>query len=105
MPDSCICLYDNDWEQPDFHCVSFPKAAKPHVCGECGEEIKKGEKYELVKGKWDGYLNTHKTCLTCMNVRNSLFSCGWVYGQVWEDIKEWFREAYPEEGDDYSWLR
>jgi len=102
---SCICLYSGDWEQPDFTHVTFPKAAKPHHCCECGAEIKKGEKYELTKGKWDGRMDTHKTCIPCMNVRNHLMVCGWVYGQLWEDIREHFRGTEPEEGDDYEWLK
>ena len=83
---SCICL-DVDGIN-DFFSERIVTAAKTHVCGECREDIPRGVKYERASGKCDGDFWTVKTCLACKNVRDSLFTCGFQYGSLWEVIHE-----------------
>jgi len=84
--DSCICV-DID-EYPRVHAMEVRKARKQHWCGECGEAIEIGEEYEHYSGLWDGHWQSHKMCMTCVRIRNSLFSCGWICGEMWNDIHE-----------------
>jgi hypothetical protein len=50
----------------------YPKANKDHRCCECSGEIKRGEKYQKVKGCWDGKWHTFKTCEDCADLRHEL---------------------------------
>ena len=103
----CVCVYEYADHGPEFSCTTFPVAAKEHECCECGEVISKGTKHEVVKGKWDGYFSQHRTCMACKNVRDNMMSCGWVYGELWHDIRQAFEDEYgaDDEDDDYEWLR
>jgi len=54
-------------------------------CGECGREIKKGEKYEWYRGKYDGVAYTHHTCLDCVSLRDHFFY-DWTFERLWDDF-------------------
>lgn len=85
---SCTCImsgYDGD-DKPSFHRITTHKARKQHKCGECGHPILVGERYEKVVGVWDGEFSTQLTCLGCVDVRNTLFCDGWIYGDIWNDL-------------------
>jgi len=102
----CVCVYGYEDHGPEFSVQLFPRAAKEHQCCECGETIKKGEKHEVVKGKWEGHFTQYRTCMACKNVRDNMMSCGWAYGELWSDIEEAFRNEYGADGnDDYGWLK
>ena len=58
MSYECLC----DFDPPEWHRTSRPKAAKPHRCEECAAPIKAGERYRYDVGKWDGYIWTVHTC-------------------------------------------
>ncbi len=80
----------DDGDSPDFYNQRVLTAAKTHKCTECREPILKGSQYERVDGVWEGYWTTHKTCMTCVEIRDH-FSCeGWIFGQLWEDLAENF---------------
>jgi hypothetical protein len=61
-------------ERPSVSSEEFPKARKKHKCCECHREIAIGEKYQLVKGCWDGEWSKYKTCLPCYELRNKINS-------------------------------
>lgn len=61
-------------------------ARKTHKCGECCREIAKGEKYEKVTQIWEGKIETQKTCLDCVSIRNAFFCNGWLWGNILEDL-------------------
>jgi hypothetical protein len=84
--DCCLVDIDVDSGEGDG-CVwvNFPTARKFHVCGECGEHIKPGQKYEHVRGQTDGRFSTCKTCLVCHELRER-FCCGFYYEYVLSDI-------------------
>ncbi len=66
-------------------------ARKRHRCGECRGPIAAGEQHERVDGLWDGEWETHRTCASCVEIRNH-FACGggWLFGQLWDDLAENF---------------
>ena len=87
MFDCCCSTIEGD--PPEFLVDKIVEARKDHVCCECGSEIKKGERYEKVVGKWDGEIDTIKTCLVCKTIREDLL-CSWTYGMLKEDLWECF---------------
>lgn len=87
----CPLSGSDDCERPSVHDVSLPRARKGYSCTECGDGgIKKGDRYELVKGMWDGAWDTHRTCLSCVEIRDHFACDGFIYGQLWEDIENNF---------------
>lgn len=65
------------------------RARKAHVCGECRRVIRPGEVYEFQKLlDGDKSFSTHNTCIPCSDVRDSMFKCGYYFGEVWQDIHE-----------------
>lgn len=98
----CICGLDGDFD-PMPYCRRYYTARQSHICCECGEEIKPGDKFELVNGCWDGHWSCYKTCTPCMNIANQLFPCGHVHGRLRRDLKEHFGIDFltepPEEED------
>lgn len=90
----CCPLSGAYGDHPSCSTTSHPRARKQHQCGECYEEIPAGAKYEKTTGVWDGHPSTHKTCLSCAEIRDH-FACGEGYaiGEVWNDLEENF---FPE---------
>lgn len=70
MSFACDCSCDSD-NYPEFYVEEYPISRKEHECCECGELIKKGQKYQKVAGKWDGDFQTYKTCMTCVKIRDT----------------------------------
>ena len=75
------------------------KAAKMHLCSECGREIALGETYHYETTIFEGSRDSSKTCAHCMVGREWLIkNCGgFIYGEVIEEIQE--------HGDEYPKLR
>jgi len=85
----CACIY-SEYDIDSAVCLGTDtrRARKTHTCDECGREIATGEEYERAFGV-DGTLTwTHKTCRSCLEVREAFF-CQWSYGGLWEDLWEW----------------
>jgi len=68
----CFC----DYEPPEFYNKYSLRARKVHRCEECGGEIRAGEKYEYVSGKWCGDFSTFKTCERCADLRQWVKNSG-----------------------------
>lgn len=47
-----------DGDSPEVFEEREIVARAEHACGECGETIARGERYERVKGLWDGSWST-----------------------------------------------
>lgn len=104
MYDTCVCIDANEY--PEVYNSTIKTARKEHKCYECGDPIKKGQKYEYVNGKWDGEWTVFKTCITCVNIREDLFACGYNHGSLWEDLRNAFRDTIPYgEEDNLDWLK
>jgi hypothetical protein len=84
--DSCICVDPDEVSQ--LLRRTKRTARKEHQCCECRCAIKPGERYELDVTVFEGFVEPHKTCRSCLRIRNSLFECGWYYGEIWERIHE-----------------
>ena len=90
---SCYCDYDS----PEFYNQKEVVAKKQHTCNECDSNIKVGETYENVFGKWNGQITTYKTCGDCLNLRFALetTSCYClIHGSLIEDFQESIRECW-----------
>lgn len=90
---SCSCIYDSDGYGPEASTTKIRKARKQHRCFECGRTIEPGEKYEYISGIWDGAPSSYKTCLDCLSLRDVFFCGGWIYGEVWNEFREWLYEG------------
>ena len=83
----CFCGCDyGDGEPVAVYNESRVVARKTHECCECGEDIRPGDRYELVKMCWGGGWGTFKTCPTCLNIRASLCGRCYVHGELRETI-------------------
>lgn len=90
MSITCCPLSSDDGNAATVHCTKRRRAAKEHSCSECRETIAKGATYEHVTGCWDGSWSTHRTCLSCVEIRNHFQCDGWIYEQLWSDLEENF---------------
>lgn len=61
----------SDYEMPSVYTETYRKAAKPHRCCECYQEILKGHTYQHVKGCWCAKWLEFKTCSMCDESRES----------------------------------
>jgi len=108
--DCCIVDYEGDGEQIDPCTITTPTANKEHVCGECGEAIKPGQKYERVEGLVSGDQFSHKTCPACLRIRKDYFCSGYGYGSIWDDLQYALEEygvaddSDPDASTDETWL-
>ena len=97
---SCFCVYTDEGDMPEFCTTKKVKARKSHKCSECRREIKAGEIYERVTGKWDD-IETYKTCTTCLNILNEFFCEGRIFGNMkwdlYENLQETLRYEFPGE--------
>lgn len=84
----CWCDYD----PAEFYSAEIRKARKAHRCEECCGEIRPGEPYEYVAGKWDGWVTTFKTCERCLDIRqwvkNNVPCFCWAHGNMLDDARE-----------------
>lgn len=78
---------DDDEHGPSYSTVTLPKAKKQHQCCECRLPILPGAVYENTFGLWDGPLS-FKTCLLCAELRDHFNRDGWIYGELWEGLRE-----------------
>lgn len=87
---ACCPLTDcDDGEYSDYGSGEV-KAAAVYECGECGDRIALGERHELATGisPLDGRRKYHRTCLSCVAVRDHFACSGWCFGQLWQDLEE-----------------
>lgn len=90
MSVQCCPLEGGGGGGPSCSSTVIRKARKPHWCCECAEDIKPGDRYEFTSGVWDGFPDSQKTCLSCVEIRDHFACHGWIFGQVWSDIEENF---------------
>lgn len=88
MTYECYC---DDGEPAEFYHLSEHKARVLHKCTECGRAIQSGERYEKVFAKWDGSVDTIKTCQRCVAIREHLKAhvrcfC-WMHHSLLDDVR------------------
>jgi hypothetical protein len=83
-----VCLshdYDGD---TSLYREGFSHARKEYGCCECGDAIPAGEQYQWASGKTgDGMFRVH-TCAACAEIRAAFFCGSWIFGEMWETIRE-----------------
>jgi hypothetical protein len=96
----CGCVYDYD--PADVYEVTWPRAAKSHVCCECGADIERGECHEYVSGLWDGHWTHFRTCQACVNIRKDVCPCGFLHEGLREAVWDLYGVDYVTgvQGDD-----
>jgi len=87
MFESCLIGGDHGVSN-ELYNETTPRAAKEHECCECYGVIRKGERYELAKGRIDGDWWSSKTCMICRSIRVSLVRGDWFVGDLWGGIVE-----------------
>lgn len=87
----CYC----DYEPSEFYKATRPRARKSHECDECLGIIHTGERYERVFAVSNGDVDTAKTCVRCLALRDYIESIArcfcWRHGCMLEDAQEWAR--------------
>jgi hypothetical protein len=84
--DVCVSM---DWDgYNDFYTEAWHRAVKPHTCIECARVIAPRESYHKASGKNDGDFFTEKTCAECAEIRKAFCCGGFVFGYLWESIRE-----------------
>lgn len=102
MEFSCDCSVTIENDGPSVMRTTLRAARKQHVCGECGEPILPGQKYEYVTGCWDGLWGDHKTCYACYLIRSHYMPTGWYYGRVADDVSECLGFDYRDDPATYE---
>ena len=98
---SCSCAYVGDHTDNSYFCSeSYPQARREHTCGECRRTISPGEKYERANLGHEGSVITFKTCEDCLSVRESFFCHGWIYQNIWSDLRKHIRNRLGEISSD-----
>jgi hypothetical protein len=95
MFEACLCVDPDDVYRALVE-YEIRVVDTPVECTECGEAILVGEEYEHFEGTLDDIdaleegeepdVDVWTTCLTCVAVRDSLFVCGWIFGEMWQRI-------------------
>jgi len=88
--DHCI---DMNGEESEFVQKTTVRAAKEHKCCECGNPILVGQEHEMVKGKWDGFWESYRTCRICAAVRADFFH-SYIYGMLWDMMEQTYGLGY-----------
>ena len=89
-----VCVDQDYNESNEFYHELIRRARKPHRCCECGETIARGQSYERATGKSDGTIWAVSTCLDCRDIRKA-FVCGtWMFGGLWESLREQLFEVW-----------
>lgn len=99
MFDACIVV--NPDEVMEHLSTTYPRARKRHVCCECLHAIKPGERYERQALVDDGDVMVYETCIPCSRIRGSLFSHGYYFGRMWNDVHEQFCLSRTSEEEDF----
>jgi hypothetical protein len=87
--EGCTCEFDGDGECSEVPTkIKVVKAKILHHCEECHGEIKPGEMYERVDGRWENEWMSIYTCIPCMKIRNHYVKGRYTYGCLRECLKE-----------------
>ena len=74
---ACYC---DDGDIADCVRTKMVRARREHKCCECDRVIERGEEHEHVRGLWEGYWESYRTCLGCMRLRDDLCRRGYCFG-------------------------
>lgn len=92
-----MCMIEQADGRLEFYRAKMVKARKAHRCEECGRVISLGEIHHSASGKFDGKVETYRTCAHCRVAGEWLErECGGhLIGGISEDIHEhWLEGGY-----------
>lgn len=81
-------------DQPNFHDERWVKARKPHRCYACSEEIRPGDRYRLLVGKWEGEFEQFRHCARCDAISRALYDAGAEEVAIDLDCGETYEENF-----------
>jgi len=84
----CACVNVDVDDYADLISDTTPTARKVFKCHECKEGITPGQQYRREVTVYDGRLETNRTCLDCISIRNAFFCGGWYWGDILDSLKE-----------------
>lgn len=85
----CSCfVVDDNGDMPKRFKEEYRRARKSYWCDECGGEIKKGDRYQYVRGLWYDAYDTWRTCIGCINIIEECFCSRPIFG----NLNEWYRD-------------
>lgn len=92
----CAVDYAEPWTA---HQTQTRRAAKEHVCSECGRTIRKGESYQWVRGMTSRPHNewvTYRTCAHCLAAGEFMHViCGGApMGCLLDEFQDHWRDGY-----------
>ena len=70
----------------ELYTEAYRVSQKEYTCCECGVFIRKGVRYQTVKGRSDGRFWEFKTCATCATIRTNLITGSFVFTCMWDFI-------------------
>ena len=88
--DDCPCFFASidGCDELEACSETWRKARKAHTCCECGGAIAPGDLYQDTTGIWGGRPSRYRTCKGCVEVRLAFNCGGWIYGELWNDVRE-----------------
>lgn len=100
---SDTCVYMGEGEGAEVASSRVIRARKPQTCCECNDPIRPGDQYEFTSGRWDGAWSSFRTCSQCREIRDRFACDGYIYGRLWEAIREGMFPCWREQGP-FDWL-
>lgn len=92
----CSCSasgnYDND-DQIGYHEKQI-KAAKQHICPECGKTIEKGEEFVFCSIMMVEAISNRKMCLDCYDISEKFFSNGYIFGCIHDTLFSYLNDNW-----------
>jgi len=90
---NCLIDVDPDYCYEQLFCKIL-KAKRQWRCGECSTPIFKGSDHEVFVGRIDDdRIETHRTCMMCVQIRNK-FCCNWHYEGLYDDIQNAIEDSF-----------
>lgn len=83
---------ERDMDEPaGFYSSTDRVARKEHRCTECKGAIQSGQRYRLTAGKWNGRIESFKTCERCCTVWDALQELGYCISHEYliEDYQDY----------------
>jgi hypothetical protein len=95
----CSCSVGNDCENDELlgYSERILKAAKDHICYECGNPILKGQEFIFCSILMVEDIRNFKMCLICAEIATAFFKNGFTFGQMISDLNDYLYHAWRDD--------
>src|SRR5687768_5642766 len=93
-----VSLGDYDGDTAQFYTEREVTARKDHQCYECCEPIRKGEKHQLVTGRWEGEFTTYRFCAPCWEITGEFSDGARTFGIAYDTFTDEWRNGATLQG-------